>query len=293
VALHVPQRVRRIGGSIAAVLAVVVLAGATYQGVATALERRQFQRPGGLVDIGAYQLHIYCIGKGSPTVILEAAAGSMSAAWGWVQPEIAPISRVCSYDRSGLGWSQGDGRYVPSGVTSELRTLLDQAHETGPFVLTGHELGAAFARLFASRYPAETAGLVLVDDPILAPQPSPSAAVVTAWPWLARIGILRAAGTMSARARGLPGSSGAAMHAFLNWPDHLTQAGREIAHAADVETAARAAQLDSSLLVTSVRTEGHQQPAMLSTPEQAAVVTRAIKEMVAQVRTHTVSATRK
>ncbi|HZL94135.1 MAG TPA: alpha/beta hydrolase, partial [Vicinamibacterales bacterium] len=147
-------------------LALFVLAGATYQGVATALERHRYERPGGLVDAGGHQLHIHCTGKGSPIVILEAAAGSMSAAWAWVQPEVAKVTRVCSYDRAGLGWSEaGDGQYIPSRVPEELRVLLDRANEIGPIVLVGHEAGALFARMYAARFALNTAALVLIDDP--------------------------------------------------------------------------------------------------------------------------------
>jgi pimeloyl-ACP methyl ester carboxylesterase len=179
VALSVPTRARRIVAAIAALLTFFVLAGATYQGVATSLERHEFLRPGGLVDVGNYQLHIYCVGKGSPTVVLEAAAGSLSPAWGWVQPDIGRITRVCSYDRTGLGWSEGDGRYLPSRVPSDLHTLLERANEPGPFVLVGHELGASFARMYAERYPADTQALVLIDDPAARPSASPGTAMVT------------------------------------------------------------------------------------------------------------------
>ena len=159
--------------AVTALLAFFLLAGATYQGVATALERHRFARPGGLVDAGGHQLHIYCTGQGSPVVVLEAAAGSMSAAWGWIQPEVARTTRVCSYDRAGLGWSEaGDGLYMASRVPEELRVLLDRANETGPIVLVGHEAGALFARLYAARFVGSTAALVLIDDPTTGQAPS-------------------------------------------------------------------------------------------------------------------------
>src|SRR5215211_4670781 len=101
------QVIRRMALRVAMVLAFLLLAGATCQGVATAIERRQFPRPGGMVDVGGHQLHIYCVGTGTPTVVLEAPAVGMSAAWGAVQPSIARVTRVCSYDRAGLGWSEG------------------------------------------------------------------------------------------------------------------------------------------------------------------------------------------
>ena len=139
-----------------AVIIVVLLAGATYQGVATALERREFPRPGGLVSVGDHQLHIYCTGTGSPTAVLEAPAAGLSAAWGDVQRRLSGAMRVCSYDRAGLGWSEsGDRPFAPARVPAELRTLLTRINERGPFVIAGQGLGAAFARMYAARPDSE------------------------------------------------------------------------------------------------------------------------------------------
>src|SRR5919109_2646978 len=129
----------------------LVLAGATYQGVATALERREFPHPGRLVDVGGHQLHLYCTGEGTPTVVLEAPAAGLSAAWGWIQPRVAETTRVCSYDRAGLGWSEaGDAPFDPADVPVQLRALLDAAGERAPYVMVGQELGAALATLYAA-----------------------------------------------------------------------------------------------------------------------------------------------
>jgi hypothetical protein len=98
-------RARRVLISALVILVFLLLAGATYQGAATALERRRYPHPGRLVDIGGHQLHLHCTGQGAPIVVLEAPATGMSAAWGWVQPDVAQLTRVCTYDRSGLGWS--------------------------------------------------------------------------------------------------------------------------------------------------------------------------------------------
>ena len=64
-------RFRRLAIPTLVVLLVILLAGVTYQGVATALERRDFPPPGARIDVGGHQLHIYCTGKGSPAVVLE------------------------------------------------------------------------------------------------------------------------------------------------------------------------------------------------------------------------------
>jgi pimeloyl-ACP methyl ester carboxylesterase len=229
-------------------------------------------------------LHIYCTGQGSPIVVLEAAAGSMSAAWGWIQPEIASTTRVCSYDRAGLGWSEaGDGRYEPARVPEELRVLLDRANETGPIVLVGHELGALFSRMYAARFSADTAALVLVDDPITVPPPAPPT-IAAAWPWLARVGVLRLSGQLSALGLGLPGDSGGAMRAFLNRPDHLTRAAMELSRRSEVENVVRSLPQSDNIVVTNVTISTHTQPAMLVTREVAARATQAIHKTVARVR---------
>ena len=106
------SRARRVVLMTAALATFVTLAGATYQGVATAIERHQFPHPGRLIEVGGHQLHLDCIGERLPTVVLEAPAFGMSAAWSLVQPQLSTFTRVCSYDRAGLGWSEsGDGSF--------------------------------------------------------------------------------------------------------------------------------------------------------------------------------------
>jgi pimeloyl-ACP methyl ester carboxylesterase len=278
--------VRRTIRLVVVLVSVFVLAGATYQGVVTALERHRYERPGGLVDAGGHQLHIHCTGKGSPVVVLEAAAGSMSAGWARVQPEVAKITRVCSYDRAGLGWSEaGDGRYIPGRVPEELRVLLDRANETGPIVLVGHEAGALFARMFAARFASNTAALVLIDDPTVEPAPA-GPTFVSAWPWLARIGVLRLSNSLQALATGLPGESGDAMRAFLNRPDHLTRAALELSRLPEVEATARMTSLPPEVIVTSISVGSRGQPALLVSPEAAARVTETIDATITRARAH-------
>lgn len=212
-----------------------VLVGFTYQSVAAGLDRSAYTHPGAMVDIGTHQLHLHCFGTGGPVVVLEAPAAGMSAAWGLVQPAMARSRRVCSYDRSGLGWSErGDGTFDTARVPEQLRRLLDAAGEEGPFVLAGHGLGAAFARLFAARFPNDTVGLVLIDPPPRGATDQGLTRFAGAWPWLARVGLLRASGVLARRADGLPEPAHGALRAFLNQPDHLTQAARELALLDDI-----------------------------------------------------------
>jgi pimeloyl-ACP methyl ester carboxylesterase len=279
-------RVRRVLATTGAALMFLILAGATYQGVATALERREFPHPGRLVDAGGHQLHLHCQGEGTPVVVLEAPAGGMSAVWGWVQPRVARRTRVCSYDRAGLGWSEaGDRPYEPLAVAEQLRVLLQKAGEPMPIVLAGHELGAAFAQLYASQYGDEIAALVVIDPPTADRTELRTRAtrVVNVSPWLARAGLLRATRMLSRRATGLPESAAGSLRAFLNRPDHLTRAAREVARWDEAVTTAAAAPLRPGLPVVTVAT-GLREFSFLTDPAQADVVSAALEEAVERVR---------
>ena len=270
-----------------AVFVFLVLAGATYQGVATALERRQFPYPGRLLDVGGHQLHLHCEGSGAPTVVLEAPAGGMSAAWGWVQARVAKTTRVCSYDRSGLGWSEaGDRPYEPMVVAEQLRALLQKANERAPYMLVGQELGAALATLYASQFGDDVSALVLVDErPAgdLSERRARATRLVDASPWLARAGLLRVTRVFSRRAAGLPEEAAGALGAFLNRPDHLTRTSRELARWDEAVNVAAGAPLRQGLRVVHVDT-GLREFSFLTNPAQADVVSAAIEKVVAGSR---------
>lgn len=109
-------------------------------------------------------LHLVCEGQGAPTVILEAGLGDTSAAWHLVQPKVALVTRVCAYDRAGLGLSDpGPLPRTSSAIADDLHALLRQAGIPPPYVLVAHSMGALGAMLFADRHLQELAGMVLVD----------------------------------------------------------------------------------------------------------------------------------
>jgi pimeloyl-ACP methyl ester carboxylesterase len=143
----------------------LALIGMTYQALASRADRRRFPPPGTLLDVGGHRLHIHCAGAGRPTVVLETGALAMSALWGGVQPEVAVRTRVCSYDRAGLGWSDPGPRPRDAmHIASELRTLLRNAGETPPYVLVGHSFGGLLVRVYTDRYPEDVVGLLLLDS---------------------------------------------------------------------------------------------------------------------------------
>lgn len=162
-----PQLLHRIRLLVLIGLALLMGATATgllYQAIGTAVDRRTFAPTGRLVDVGGYRMHLHCTGAGSPTVVLESGAGAPSSVWAWVQPAVAQQTRVCSYDRTGLGWSDsGPHPRDAASTAQELHELLLRAGESGPFVLAGHSLGGQYALMFAELYEADAAGLVLID----------------------------------------------------------------------------------------------------------------------------------
>jgi pimeloyl-ACP methyl ester carboxylesterase len=159
--------VRRVLLALVGLILVVLLAGLVYQFVATRLAYRNYPAPGEMVRISGHDMHIYCTGKagGGPTVVMDSGLGGGVLDWQTVQPEVATFARVCSYDRSGIGWSEsGQKPRTSRRIVEELHTLLSDAGEEGPYVLVGHSFGGANVQLYASEYPKEVAGMVLVDS---------------------------------------------------------------------------------------------------------------------------------
>ena len=120
-----------------------------------------------MVDIGGWRLHLNCTGDAAtskPTVILEPGIGDFSVEWSLVQPRVTQFARVCSYDRAGDGWSDlGPYPRTFRQIVYELHTLLQKADIQPPYVLVGHSYGGWLVRLYAYTYPADVAGMVLVD----------------------------------------------------------------------------------------------------------------------------------
>jgi pimeloyl-ACP methyl ester carboxylesterase len=157
------------------------IAGACYQYAATLRDARRFPPPGRLLDVGGTRLHINIRGgmegSASPPVAFEAGIAATSLSWQLVQPEVARLTQTASYDRAGLGWSYParEAREIWQ-VVEELRLLLDRAGIPSPRILVGHSYGGLVVTAYAIRYPAEVAGVILVDPVALAvwSDPSPS-----------------------------------------------------------------------------------------------------------------------
>lgn len=144
---------------------------------------------------GERKLFLQCRGSGSPTVVLEAGLGNAADVWGSaflragnpaadpqqaVLPSVARFTRVCAYDRPGTArLKPRSDAYAPSrsdpaamprtarDVVDDLHALLHKAPRAAgvrpPYVLVGHSFGGLAQRLYATTYPRDVAGLVLVD----------------------------------------------------------------------------------------------------------------------------------
>jgi pimeloyl-ACP methyl ester carboxylesterase len=159
------MRTGRILGGLTVATAAAGVASAVYQAMAEARDRRRQSPPWRLVDVGGYQLHIVCAGRGGPPVGVCPALGASWRSWLQVQQALAHESTVCLYDRAGLGWSEPPRRRrTAATMAEELHALLHAAGIEPPYVLVGHSLGELITRMFVLLYPDEVTGLALIDS---------------------------------------------------------------------------------------------------------------------------------
>jgi pimeloyl-ACP methyl ester carboxylesterase len=133
----------------------------------------------GPTEVDGREIFLECRGAGSPLVILISGYRNTGEIWTvqgepgqtMVMPAVADFTQVCAYDRPGTildagHLSRSDPVAMPrtaDAIVSELHALLGAAGVPAPCVLVAHSLGGLFARLYASTWPEEVAGLVLVD----------------------------------------------------------------------------------------------------------------------------------
>lgn len=138
--------------------------GAAYNALSLRHFRQAAGVPGRLYDVGGHSMHLYCTGAGSPTILLSSGLGDDFTEWAKVQPVLSRLTRVCSYDRAGFGWSEPQpGVQDANAISSQLHQLVQVADIGRPFVLVGHSISGIYLRSYAAHYPGDLAGLVFID----------------------------------------------------------------------------------------------------------------------------------
>lgn len=155
--LEMGQRRFRLGAVVGLVIAVQVHAQTQLS--------QGYAPPGRLIDVGGRKLHVHCTGEGNPTVILVAGGGAFSIDWALVQTRVAVNTRVCSYHRAGLGWSDsGPADETVEQTIADLHGLLRAAREKGPYLLAGASIGGIYIRAYKRAFPGEIAGLIFTNS---------------------------------------------------------------------------------------------------------------------------------
>jgi pimeloyl-ACP methyl ester carboxylesterase len=149
----------------AGIVAVALLAGVVYEQIGRRRDRERMPQIGRSVDIGGRSLNIYCSGSGNPPVIFESGGAGPGLTWEPIRAEVAKFTTACWYDRAGEGWSDaGPFPRTSAAIVRDLHELLKRAGVRAPYVLAGASFGGLNSRVYGGMYPAEVAGMVLIDS---------------------------------------------------------------------------------------------------------------------------------
>jgi len=156
---------KTIAVTVLVALALSLVAGSIYQEYAQRTDRASYPPPGSLFTIDDLSLHLDCRGEGTPAVIIESGLMSGSSNWALVHDELSSLTRVCTYDRPGMDWSEPtDEPLTAATVADHLHQLLVAAGIEGDKILVGMSAGGVFVREYYHRYGDDIVGMVLVDS---------------------------------------------------------------------------------------------------------------------------------
>jgi pimeloyl-ACP methyl ester carboxylesterase len=121
-------------------------------------------------DAADASLSMSCIGEGSPTIVLNAGLDTSGDVFDSMAVELSSTTRVCMYDRAGIGGSPALGDDEPdptagSAATALHETLAEEGIEP-PYVAIGWSYGGVVTQAFASAYPDDVAGVLLEDSSV-------------------------------------------------------------------------------------------------------------------------------
>lgn len=142
----------------------VLLLQLLLQLVCVRLDARKFPPPGKMFATSRGPMHVRQMGGGDPAVVLEAGIAASTLNWALLQPRLAAAANTYSYDRPGYGWSPLCSRECTlQRMSSDLHELVASLGVSKPYVLAGHSYAAYILRVYATRFPGEIAGIILVD----------------------------------------------------------------------------------------------------------------------------------
>lgn len=201
-------------------------------------ERRRFTPPGRMLRVNGHDMHVLGAGEGSPTVVLEAGPSGYSGMWEWVQGEVSRKTRVISYDRAGLGYSErASGARDAVTMARDLDQALGLAGEKPPFILAGHSFGGLLVLKYAHLFPDKVAGVVLIDpfhpdqvaqNPELRRLTTNAKNLLHLASMASHLGIMRLTDAISGMTEGLSENEKARGKAFLATARHLKASAREL-----------------------------------------------------------------
>ena len=235
------HRMGRTGLLLVTIIAATALSGVGYQAACTLWDDHRLVPPGRFVTVDGLRLHMLVSGErrceSDPVVVLETGLGGMSSAWGWIQPEVARFARVVSYDREGLGWSEGDsGPLSARRHARRVHGMLQEAGLKSPYLLVGHSMGGLLIRVFNDLYPDEVCALVLIDashpdqrlrSPAIRDHMEEGFRLLRSMPLLAGVGYVRISDVLISQAQGLPPLQFDQARSFLCSYRHLKTANIE------------------------------------------------------------------
>jgi pimeloyl-ACP methyl ester carboxylesterase len=158
------KRRRRILIALIVTFVAAPVSGWTYDQYATRRDARRFPPPGEFVAAGSRRLHYVCTGSGSPLVLFELSGFSNSMSFRDARAALSRRTRVCAYDRTGIGWSDPGPSAIPvSLLAADLGAVLNALEPNRPAILVASSIGGLTAEFFARRRPERVAGLVFLD----------------------------------------------------------------------------------------------------------------------------------
>ncbi|MBH1939969.1 alpha/beta hydrolase [Mobilitalea sibirica] len=153
-------------GIIATIIATLMLIGFIINSIKSKGELKKIKPYGQLVDVGGNKMHVYSMGEGNETIVLLPGLGVPlpSADFAPLMRELSKYYTVVTLEYFGVGFSEGSS--VPrtnENYTQEIRTALQKTGFAPPYILMPHSASGIYCEYYASRYPDEIKGIVMLD----------------------------------------------------------------------------------------------------------------------------------